>query len=119
MTSTARRFYAPTLVRYLRREVLRVVLLALVTFVALSLIGDFFDRVDTYLKHDASLSVILRSFVFRRPDRSVQVFPMAMLAGTLIALGLMARHREIVALRACGISAWQLPAPAARGRRRS
>jgi len=111
MTSTARRFYAPTLVRYLRREVLRVVLLALVTFVALSLIGDFFDRVDTYLKHGASLSVILRSFVFRAPMVVVQVFPMAMLAGTLVALGLMARHREIVALRACGISAWQLLLP--------
>ncbi|HWP66924.1 MAG TPA: LPS export ABC transporter permease LptG [Candidatus Limnocylindria bacterium] len=111
MTPTARRFWAPTLVRYLRREVLRVVLLALVAFVALSLIGDFFDRVDTFLEHDASLGTILRSFLFRAPMVVVQVCPLAILAGTLIALGLMARHREIVALRACGISTWQIMAP--------
>ena len=104
MTDAARRFYSPTLARYLRREVLRMVLLTLVTFVALSLIADFFDRVDTFLRHDASLGTILRSFLYRAPLVVVQVSPMAILAGSLIALGLMARHREFVALRACGRS---------------
>ena len=111
MTSSERTFYAPTLARYLRREVLRVVLLTLVAFVALSLIADFFDRVDTYLKHDASLATVLRGFLYRAPLVVSQVTPMAMLAGTLIALGLMARHREFVALRACGVSTWQILLP--------
>jgi lipopolysaccharide export system permease protein len=111
MTPSTRRFYAPTVSRYLRREVLRMVLLTLVTFVALSLIADFFDRVDTFLRHGASLGTILRSFVFRAPQVVVQVSPMAILAGTLISLGLMARHREFVALRACGVSTWQVLLP--------
>jgi len=111
MMPITRRFYAPTLARYLRREVLRMVLLMLVAFVALSLIADFFDRVDTFLRHDASLATILRSFVFRAPQVLVQVSPMAVLAGTLVSLGLMARHREFVALRACGVSTWQVLIP--------
>jgi lipopolysaccharide export system permease protein len=111
MTDAARRFYSPTLARYLRREVLRMVLLTLATFVALSLIADFFDRVDTFLRHDASLGTILRSFLYRAPLVVVQVSPMAILAGSLIALGLMARHREFVALRACGVSTWQILLP--------
>lgn len=111
MTPAARRFYSPTLARYLRREVLRMVLLSLGAFVALSLIADFFDRVDVFLRHDASLGTILRSFLFRAPQVVVQVSPMAILAGALIALGLMARHREFVALRACGISTWQMLFP--------
>lgn len=111
MTEAARTFYAPTLARYLRREVLRVFLLTLLAFVALSLIADFFDRVDTYLEHDASPGTVLRALLFRAPLVVGQVTPVAVLAGTLIALGLMARHREFVALRACGVSVWQVLVP--------
>jgi lipopolysaccharide export system permease protein len=111
VTTAARRFYAPTLARYLCREVLRLFALALAAFVLLSLIADFFDRVDVYLKHHAGAGTILRALLFRAPLVVAQVSPVAMLAAALIALGLMARHREFVALRACGVSVWQILVP--------
>jgi len=108
--STAR-VHSPTLGRYLQRQVLRFFLLSLATLAALSLIADFFDRVDTFLKHDASIGAVLRSLLFRVPQVVTEVTPMAILAGALVGLGLMARHREFVALRACGTSSWQVLRP--------
>lgn len=111
MTPTNDRVHSPTLGRYLQRQVLRFFLLSLATLAALSLIADFFDRVDTFLKHGASLGIVLRSFLLRAPQVVTEVTPVAMLAGALVGLGLMARHREFVALRACGVSSWQVLRP--------
>ena len=41
-----------------------------------------------------------------------QVTPLAVLAGGLVGLGLLARQNEFVALRACGVSIWQVLAAA-------
>ena len=109
--SAGRRLWTPTLARYLWREVLRIFALTLATFVALSLIADFFDRVDTFLEHHAGFAIILRSFLYRAPQVVTQVTPIALLTGALIGLGLMARHREFVALRACGVSSMQVLLP--------
>ena len=111
VTPTNDRVHSPTLGRYLQRQVLRFFLLSLATLAALSLIADFFDRVDTFLKHGASLGIVLRSFLLRAPQVVTEVTPVAMLAGALVGLGLMARHREFVALRACGVSSWQVLRP--------
>ena len=47
-----------------------------------------------------------------------QVTPLAVLAGGLIGLGLLARQNEFVAMRACGVSIWQVRDAARRSWRR-
>jgi lipopolysaccharide export LptBFGC system permease protein LptF len=37
--------------------------------------------------------------------------PIAVLAGALVGLGLLARNNEFVALRSCGVSLWQITLP--------
>jgi lipopolysaccharide export system permease protein len=111
MTPPVERIHSPTLAGYLRRQVLRLFALALASLVSLSLIADFFDRVDTILENEAGLGTILRAFLFRMPQVVTEVTPLAVLAGTLVGLGLMARHREFVAMRACGVSSWQVLRP--------
>jgi len=109
----ARRFVLPTLTRHLVREVLRTFLLMMFAFVVIFVLADFFDRFDDFLKQGASAGTIALLFVHRIPLVIAQVTPVAVLAGALVGLGLLARNNEFVALRSCGVSLWQVTAPLA------
>lgn len=111
MITADRRAYPPLIARYLQREFLRIFGFALLFFVLIYLLADFFDRFDTVLRHDASIGAIVQTFVLKLPIVVTQVAPVAVLAASLVGLGLLARHREIVALKACGVSRWQILAP--------
>ena len=106
-----RRPLVPVLARHLAREFLRTFALTVAAFVAIYVIADFFDRFDGFLKHDATLGAVLRVFLFKIPLIVTQVTPVAVLAAALVSLGLLARHNEFVALRACGVSVWQITMP--------
>lgn len=111
--SSRRRVLLPTLSRYLGREFLRTFGLMVTAFVAIFVIADFFDRFDDFLKHGTAASVIVRAFLYKIPLILGQVTPVAVLAGGLIGLGLLARNHEFVALRGCGVSVWQIALPLA------
>jgi lipopolysaccharide export system permease protein len=106
-----RRLVPPTVSRHLVREFLWTFALTLAAFVAIYLVAEFFDRFDSFLRHDASAGAIARYFLFKIPLVITQVTPIAVLAGGLVGLGLLARQQEFVALRACGVSIWQIIAP--------
>ncbi len=108
---TRRRPLVPILARHLGGEFLRTFGLTLGAFIAIYVIADFFDRFDGFLKYDASLGAILQVFLFKIPLIVTQVTPVAVLAAALVSLGLLARHNEFVALRACGVSVWQITVP--------
>jgi len=106
-----RRPLLPVLARHLAQEFLRTFALTLAAFIAIYVIADFFDRFDGFLKYDASLGAVARVFLFKIPLIVTQVTPVAVLAAALVSLGLLARHNEFVALRACGVSVWQITVP--------
>jgi lipopolysaccharide export system permease protein len=106
-----RRLVARTLGRHLVREFLGAFAFALAAFVAIYLVAYFFDRLDTFLKHDASPGAMVRYFLFQIPFVVSQVTPFAVLMASLVGLGLLARQNEFVAMRACGVSIWQIAAP--------
>ena len=78
---------------------------------AIYVLADFFDRFDSFLQHDARAGAIIRLFLYRIPLIVTQVTPVAVLAGGLVGLGLLARQNEFVAMRACGVSIWQILLP--------
>ena len=101
----------PLISAYLRNEFLRLFVLSLVLFVFLAALIDFFDRLDYLVKYKAPLSTVLLYFAFKLPLFITQTAPMAALVAVLLGLGLLSRNREIIALKACGISQWQLTKP--------
>ena len=109
--SGTRRLLPPIISRHLVREFARAFALALATFIAIFIIVEFFDRVDTFLKNRASAGAIARYFLYKLPLVITQVTPVAVLAGGLVGLGLLARQNEFIAMRACGVSIWQVVAP--------
>lgn len=113
MKSGLRKLLLPVLGRHLRREFLRAFGLTLLAFVAIYVIAEFFDRFDDFLASKASTAAIARAFAYKLPLVVAQVAPLAVLAGALLGLSLLARGNEFVALRACGVSLWQILAPLA------
>jgi lipopolysaccharide export system permease protein len=106
-----RRLFLPVVARHLVREFLAAFGLTLSAFVAIYVVADFFDRLDTFLSHNTPAGAIIRLFLFKLPLVLTQVTPVAVLVGGLVGLGLLARQNEFVALRACGVSVWQMAAP--------
>jgi lipopolysaccharide export system permease protein len=103
--------FLPVVARHVVRQFLGAFALTLASFIAIYVLVDFFDRLDSFLRHDAPAGAIVRSFLFKLPLVVTQVTPIAVLVGGLVGLGLIARQNEFVALRACGVSVWQIAAP--------
>lgn len=101
----------PILSRYLLRETGRIFVLAMAAFLLLYLLVDFFDRLNTFLKHDAGWGTVARYLLLKIPLIITQMTPAATFAAILLGLGLLARYNEITALRACGVSTWQIGRP--------
>jgi lipopolysaccharide export system permease protein len=107
-----RAFSAPAVLRrYVLGECLRVFALCMVAFMLIYVLVDFFDHLDTYLRYRASVGAVLRHFLYKTPLIVTQMVPAATLAAVLLALGVMARHNELTALRASGVSTLQVAAP--------
>jgi lipopolysaccharide export system permease protein len=106
-----KRFVLPVLDRHLVREFLSAFGLTLAACVLIYVVADFFDRLDSFLRLDAPPGAVIRFFLFKLPLVVTQVTPVAVLVGALVGLGLLARQNEFVALRACGVSVWQIASP--------
>ena len=111
MSGSGRRFLLPVIGRHVAVEFLRAFALTVLAFLAIYVLADFFDRFDSFLQHDARAGTIIRLFLYRIPLIVTQVTPVAVLAGGLVGLGLLARQNEFVAMRACGVSIWQILLP--------
>lgn len=97
--------------RYLIRQFLGTFGPILASFVLLYIVIDTFDRMDIFLRHNATFSEAARYVLFKVPLMLTQITPPAVVVGVLISLGVIARHNEIVALRTCGVSLVQTAAP--------
>lgn len=92
-----------TYVRYLAREIYSAVFFVMLAFLALFAFFDLVAELDDigrggYKLHQAILYVLLTL-----PGRVYELFPIAVLIGTLYSLTLLARHSEITVLRASGL----------------
>jgi lipopolysaccharide export system permease protein len=103
--------WLPTVSRYLLREFGRAFALCLAAFVGLYLCVDFFERFPGFLSHDAPTHLVALYFALKIPLILTQMAPVAVLAAMLLSLGNLARRSELMAMRSCGISLWQIGAP--------
>ncbi len=97
--------------RYVGREYVRYLVLALASFVVIYLVVDFFDRIGRFTEKGVPAGVVAEYFLSRVPASAVQVMPIALLLASQLSLLLMSRHNEVVAMRACGVSPAAIIAP--------
>jgi len=97
--------------RYIFLEFLKTSLAILSGIVVLYLSVLFLKEADDFVKHHATLSQILRYYLYSIPGMAGQALPFAALIGTLLALGALSRHNEITAMRAGGVSLLRIILP--------
>jgi lipopolysaccharide export system permease protein len=97
--------------RYIALELTKVIVLCLGGFIAIYLIIDFFERIDNFFEAHLPLSLASEYFLLKCPLILQQGIPIAVLMGTLITLGLMARSNELLVLKGNGISPVLVNAP--------
>ncbi len=97
--------------RYVSRKYLAFLGLAFAGLMAASVVVTFFDRLDAVREHGKPLRLLLAYVWYRIPEFLLAVFPVAALAATLLALGLMQKSNEITAVKASGTSVYRLVVP--------
>ncbi len=99
------------LARYVMRRYVATLFGVLGSGASLYLVIEFFDRIGRVLSYDPPTHAVVAYFLFKVPHIVAQVYPAASLLAVLISFAALARDREILALKACGVSTWQLGAP--------
>ncbi len=90
--------------RYLAREFTQYFFLGLGGFSAIYLIVEFFERINVFLYNKATWPLMGAYFLNKFPSILFQVSPAAVLLASMITLGLMARHNEVLAMKSGGVS---------------
>jgi lipopolysaccharide export system permease protein len=96
---------------YVLRHFLPVFALSMVGFVGIYLMVDFFERVDSMLGSNVPFREVYTYFMFKIPLIVTQGIPMASLLSAIIALGLLKRNRELIAMETAGVNPSYYVAP--------
>lgn len=97
--------------RYLIREQLLSLLAGLLFFVAIFVVVDIFEKLDSFLDNKVPLPVVLHFYLVSIPSIVTMVLPMSMLLSCLLALGQIGRHNELTAMQAAGIGLTRIVMP--------
>jgi lipopolysaccharide export system permease protein len=97
--------------RYLIHEYLRNLLFITISFIALFLIIDFFEKIRMFLSNHATFGQMGSYFLFMIPMIVSQILPAAVLLASLVTCGTLSRHSEITAMKANGISLYRIALP--------
>jgi len=94
--------------RYLARAIIVGTLAALLLLVSVNLIVDFAHNARLAGKTGGTMSLAVARTLLTAPRRVFEFFPTAMLLGSLLSLGNLAAHNELVVMRAAGMSLYQI-----------
>jgi lipopolysaccharide export system permease protein len=97
--------------RYLLRELSIPLAYCLGGFLVFWIAFDIFTTLDTFQAKHLRPADVAEYYLVRTPELLFTVLPVALLLALLYALSNHARHHELVAIRAAGVSAWRLSAP--------
>lgn len=97
--------------RYLLRELLVPLGYCLSGFLLLWIALDLFSELNSFQKLHLRGGDIAEYYLVKTPEFLVLVFPIALLLALLYSLSNHARHHEITAIRAAGVSLWRLALP--------
>lgn len=101
-----------TLIRkYIVSEFFRFFLMTFIAILSVYLCVEFLQRADDFIRQKAHLSDIIAYFFYNIPAIATPSLPIAALLSTLLSLGNLSRHNEIVALQAGGVSLMGIIAP--------
>lgn len=97
--------------RYLLRELLIPLGYCLSGFLIFYLAFDLLTELDKFQRSQLGFTQIVQYYFARLPELLLVILPVALLLALLYALTNHARHHEITAMRAAGVTLWRLSVP--------
>lgn len=97
--------------KYLAKEILKCLVIVLAVVLGLYIIVEFFNKADNFMEAGLSISRLIRYLQLKLPQILVQITPIGILLAVLVALGLMNKNNEIIALKSGGGSVYLLLRP--------
>ena len=99
--------------KYIFREVCKAFLFGICAFSAVFIGSGTLFKIAKYITdHGASLSAVIKVFIFGLPNVIMWTFPMSMLLATLLTFGRLSSSSEITAMKSCGIGFFRIATPA-------
>ncbi len=83
----------------------------LVSFVLMTHVFTFFELLSDIIKNHTPMARVLSYHLFLTPRLIYDLTPSAVLAAVLVAFGVLGKHNEVTAFKACGVSAYRLAIP--------
>jgi len=96
---------------YILRGFLNVLFICLLASISLFLVFDLFDRMNGFLKENASIGQVATYLFYKIPLIVQLTMPISVLLATLLSVGRLSQISEITAMRACGSSVFFLARP--------
>jgi lipopolysaccharide export system permease protein len=97
--------------RYVTTEFVKIFAITALGFPVLTILIDLTDHVDRYLEKHLKAARVALAYLAGMPEQVFLITPAAVLFATVFSVGALARHSEITAAKASGISFHRLVRP--------
>jgi LPS export ABC transporter permease LptG/LPS export ABC transporter permease LptF len=83
----------------------------LASFVSMSQIYNFFELLGDIVRNKIPLAKVFTYLFFLTPQLIYKTLPISVLVGVLVTFGVLTKHNEVTAFKACGVSLHRLAVP--------
>ena len=94
--------------RYLRHHFINILTFCLLSVILLFLVFDLVENLDKFMDRKVSWNVVLMYYIYYIPYILVLIMPVATLLAAVFSVGSLAKHNEMVAMKALGFSLYQV-----------
>ncbi len=98
----------PILDRYLAKQVITMILIVSLALLGIDLFFSLVAELKAIGKGTYSAAAAMQFLILSAPTRFYIMFPWSALIGTLVCLGMLANHRELVVMRTASISVYRI-----------
>lgn len=97
--------------RYILKQFGKNILLLALSFIALYILIDFFEKIDNFMEKGKPMVLVGKFFLLSIPFVVEQMGPVCILLAGVVTLGVLNNSNELTALKAGGISLKQITGP--------
>ena len=94
--------------KYFLAEFFKYFTIFIMSFTAIAIIAEFFDKADEFYSGQTSVHLIARYLLLQAPRVMLYALPFASLFSILITIGIASKWKETIIIRASGSSTKKL-----------
>jgi lipopolysaccharide export system permease protein len=97
--------------RYISRQFSAALGFSLLAFLLIFVVVDLIEHLDTFIDKQAPVLLVVKYYLYFTPYIILLTLPVAMLLASLFSVSSLSRHKELMAMKAAGISLYRILLP--------